>query len=116
MPDPTTKFPTKDYEALHQFLADRIAELGPRGMADPFVAAINAQLIVHGDLLRYREHGAIDSRDAGFIDGIGLALRHAAVRWDTHTDFQPHWAPPRVEVEALLVYGDRYRATAHRES
>ncbi|GAA1111055.1 hypothetical protein [Streptomyces javensis] len=110
------KLPTKEYAALHQFLADRIADLGPRAMADPFVAGVNAQLVIHGDLLRYRDHGAIDVRDAGFIDGIGLALRHVAARWDTHPGFQPHWAPPRVEVEQLLEFGDRYRATAHPDS
>ncbi|MDX3165779.1 hypothetical protein PV516_18515 [Streptomyces scabiei] len=111
-----TALTTKDYEALHQFLADRITDLGPAASTDPFVASVTAQLVVHGDLLRYRDHGAIDGRDAGFIDGIGLALRHVAVRWETHPDFHPHWAPPRVEVEELLVYGDIYRATAHRES
>ncbi|MCF1592392.1 hypothetical protein [Streptomyces muensis] len=110
------KLPTKDYEALHQFLADRIAELGPRAMNDPFVAGVNAQLVIHGDLLKYRDHGAIDVRDAGFIDALGLALRHVANRWDNHPDFQAHWAPPLVEVEQLLEYGDRYRATAYRES
>ncbi|MEU7282483.1 hypothetical protein AB0A69_27455 [Streptomyces sp. NPDC045431] len=39
-------------------------------------------------------------------------MRHAAVRWHEHPDFQEHWAPPRVPVEELLVYGPRYRDTA----
>jgi hypothetical protein len=112
----TASLTTKDYEALHQFLADRIADLDLAASTDPFVAGITAQLVVHGDLLRYRDHGAIDGRDAGFIDGFGLALRHAAARWDTHPGFLAHWAPPRVEVEQLLMFGEQYRATAYRES
>ncbi|MCZ0983925.1 hypothetical protein O1L60_44995 [Streptomyces diastatochromogenes] len=107
---------TADHQALHQFLADRIAEMGPAAMAEPLVAGLNAQLVVHGDLLRYRDHGAIDGRDAGFIDGIGLALRHAAARFASHPAFEPRWAPPRVPVEELLEYGANYRATAYRET
>jgi hypothetical protein len=93
---------TKQYEAIHQFIADRIAELGPTAMADPFVAGVNAQLIVHGEVLRYRDHGALDGRDAGFIDGLGLALLHVAARWKDHSAYQAAWAPPRVEGRHLL--------------
>jgi hypothetical protein len=89
-------------EALHQFLADRLAELGPGAMGDPLAAGVNAQLIVHGDLLRYRDHGALAGHDAGFIDGFGLALRHIAARWQEHPDYQAAWAPPRLEVHELL--------------
>jgi hypothetical protein len=102
---------TADGRALIAFLADRIAEL-PAAPSEPLIAGLNAQLGLYDALLRYRDHGAVDVRDAGFIDGIGLALRHAAVRWSEHPNFQRHWAPPRVPVEDLLVYGARYRATA----
>ncbi|MEU3399452.1 hypothetical protein [Streptomyces filamentosus] len=104
---------TSDNRALIAFLADRIAELPP-APSEPLVTALNAQLGLFDALLQYRDHGAVDIRDAGFIDGIGLALRHAAVRWDEHPDFLERWAPPRVPVEELLVYGPQYRATAAR--
>lgn len=104
---------TADNRALIAFLADRIAEL-PATPAEPLIAGLNAQLGLYDALLQYRDHGAVDIRDAGFIDGIGLALRHAAVRWNKHPDFLERWAPPRVPIEELLVYGPQYRATAAR--
>ncbi|MGA4800496.1 hypothetical protein ACPB9J_06095 [Streptomyces lavendulocolor] len=102
---------TADGRALLAFLADRIAEL-PTAPVEPLVTGLNAQLGLYDGLLQYRDHAAVDVRDAGFIDGIGLALRHAAVRWHEHPDFQEHWAPPRVPVEELLALGPRYRDTA----
>ncbi|MGA5407615.1 hypothetical protein ACPCSC_10175 [Streptomyces lavendulocolor] len=99
-----------DGRALLAFVADRISEL-PAAPVEPLVSALNAQLGLYDGLLRYRDHESLDVRDAGFIDGIGLTLRHAAVRWSEHPDFQEHWAPPRVPVEGLLVYDPRYRAT-----
>ncbi|RST19563.1 hypothetical protein E2C00_00845 [Streptomyces sp. WAC05374] len=102
---------TADGRALIDFLADRIAEV-PTAPVEPLVTGLNAQLGLYAALLRYRDHGALDVRDAGFIDGVGLALRQAAVRWSGHPDFQEHWAPPRVPVEELFVHGPRYRDTA----
>ncbi|MFZ3475404.1 hypothetical protein ACODT3_43180 [Streptomyces sp. 4.24] len=96
---------TKQYEALHQFLADRLADLGPAKMADPLAAGLNTQLIIHGDFLLHRDHGALDARDAGLIDGYGLALRHAATRWSDHPQYDPAWTPPRVDVQELFEYG-----------
>ena len=96
---------TGQYEAIHQFIADRIAEAGPAAMTDPFIAAVNAQLIVHGEVLPYRDNRVLDGRDAGFIDGLGLALLHAAARWKGHPTYQAAWAPPRVEGRHLL-HGD----------
>jgi hypothetical protein len=93
---------TAQFVELHQFLADRLADLGPAASADPLVAGANAMLIVHGDLIQHADHGALDSRDAGYIDGFGLALRHLAVRWNAHPAFQSAWAPPRVPVTDLL--------------
>ncbi|MDX3025415.1 hypothetical protein [Streptomyces acidiscabies] len=93
---------TGQYEAIHQFIADRIAEVGHAAMTDPFVAAVNAQLIVHAEVLPYRDHGSLDGRDAGFIDGLGLALLHVAARWKNHPTYQATWAPPRVEGRHLL--------------
>ncbi|MFF2571180.1 hypothetical protein [Streptomyces sp. NPDC058084] len=107
---------TADNRAVLVFLADRIEEMGPAAMADPLVAGLNAQLVVYDGLLEYRDHGAIDSRDAGFIDGVGLALRHTASRWSEHPDFQERWAPPAVPVEQLLMLGDNYRTTAYGAS
>lgn len=106
------ELPTADCRALLAFLADRIAELDPVAPDEPLVAGLNAQLGVYDALLRYRDHGALGVRDAGFIDGIGLALRHAAVRWRDHPGFQEHWAPPLVPVEELLVHGPQYRDEA----
>lgn len=104
-------FTTADGRALIAFLADRIAEL-PAAPIEPLIAGLNAQLGLYDALLQYRDHEAVDARDAGFIDGVGLAGRHAAVRWSEHPDFQEYWAPPRAPVEELLVYGPQYRATA----
>lgn len=103
---------TADCHAVLGFLADRIADMGAAAMADPLIAGLNAQLIIYEDLLQYRDHGAIDGRDAGFIDGVGLLMRHTAARWREHPDFQERWAPPLVAVEELLEYGPRYKATA----
>lgn len=91
---------TEQYHALHHFIADRIADLGPAGMGDPFVAAVNAQLTVHGDLLTYQDFDG--QADAGFIDGVGLALQHVAARWPAHPDYQSAWAPPRTDGLGLL--------------
>ncbi|MEV1040427.1 hypothetical protein AB0J01_27810 [Streptomyces sp. NPDC050204] len=77
------------------FLVDRIAEMGPAAMADPLVAGINAQLAVNEGLLQHRDHGAIDGRDAGFIDGFGLAPRHTAARWREYRD-----SPAAAELDA----------------
>ncbi|WP_030683023.1 hypothetical protein [Streptomyces sp. NRRL B-1347] len=93
---------TAQYEALHHFLADRIADLGPAAANDPFAYAVNAQLVIHSDLLLHRDHPALSPRDAAFIDGLGLALRHAAARFHTHPDYRPVWTPPRVEARHLL--------------
>lgn len=106
--------PTADCRVLLGFLADRLTAMGPAAMAEPLVAGLNAQLVVYEGLLEYRDHGALDVRDAGFIDGITLALRHTAVRWKDHPDFQERWAPPLVPVEELLEYGPQYKATAAR--
>lgn len=54
------------------------------------------------EVLGHRDHGALDARDAGFIDGLGLALLHVAARWKEHPAFQAAWAPPRVEARHLL--------------
>ncbi|MEU7688450.1 hypothetical protein, partial [Streptomyces spectabilis] len=75
---------TAQYEALHHFLADRIADLGPAAANDPFVYGVNAQLVIHSDLLAHRDHRALSARDAAFIDGLGLALQHAAARFKDH--------------------------------
>lgn len=96
---------TAQYEALHQFLADRLAERGPAAMAETLAAGLNAQLVVHGDLLQHRDHGAIDSRDAGLIDGFGLALRYASIRWTGHPAYDAAWTPPRVDVQELFEFG-----------
>ncbi|WP_435245218.1 hypothetical protein [Streptomyces tendae] len=104
--------PTADCRALLGFLADRLTDLGPAAMAEPLVAGLNAQLVVYEGLLRYRDHGAIDGRDAGFIDGLSLALRHTAARWKDHPSYQERWAPPLVAVEELLEYGPQYKTTA----
>ncbi|QEV57936.1 hypothetical protein CP982_03765 [Streptomyces spectabilis] len=93
---------TAQYEALHHFLADRIADLGPAAANDPFVYGVNAQLVIHSDLLAHRDHRALSARDAAFIDGLGLALQHAAARFKDHPAYRPVWAPPRVEARHLL--------------
>ncbi|MVO85513.1 hypothetical protein GPA10_12310 [Streptomyces sp. p1417] len=108
----TRSLPAADCRALLAFLADRIAELPP-AQEEPLIAGVNAQLGVYGALLRHLSHGEVGARDAGFLDGIGLALRHVAVRWNGHPDFKEHWSPPRVPVEELLEHGD---GAQHRAS
>lgn len=93
---------TAQYEALHHFLADRIADVGPAAAGDPFTGGVNAQLIIHSDLLLHRDHSALSARDAAFIDGLGLALQHAAARFHHHPDYRQVWIPPRVEARHLL--------------
>lgn len=94
---------TRQYQAIHSFIADRLHQLGAKAMTDPFAAGANAQLIVHGELLSYRDHDDLNERDAGFIEGFGLAVLHIAARWKDHPGYQPAWAPPRVEGRHLLT-------------
>ncbi|MFD0352921.1 hypothetical protein ACFVHW_04115 [Streptomyces sp. NPDC127110] len=91
------------YVEIQHFIADRIEETGPRQMTDPFVAAAVAQIIVHGEVLPFRDRPDLQERDAGFIDGIGLALLHVAWRWKDHPAYQAAWAPPRVEGRHLMA-------------
>ena len=98
------------YTQLHDFIADRIHdEQNTRGIAisrDPLLNGLNAQLLAHGELIEYRDH-SLDGKDAGLIDGLGLALRYTAVGWREHPDYLPEWAPPGVPPLDLLEYDYR---------
>ncbi|MCY0927951.1 hypothetical protein OTB20_17400 [Streptomyces sp. H27-H1] len=103
------RLPTAEYWLLHKFLEDRLSDAGPASVTERRLAAgVDAQLLIHSCLLPYRDHGARDGRPSGFIEGIGLGLRHVALRWDDHPDFRPCWAPPLVGTLHLLDGGGEY--------
>jgi len=102
---------TEQWLQFHRFLGIRLAEAYEQegrlaSVGDRFLRPLRIQAEIHGDLIRYRDH-SLDVQDAGFIDGLGLALRHAAVHWADHPDYLPAWVPPQGDPMNLLEYNYR---------
>ena len=93
---------TEGYRQIHGFIADRLHDLGPAAMGDPLPRAAVAQLVVHEELLPYRDRPDLGGRDTGFIDGFGLAVLHIAANFRDHPHYRAEWEPPRVEGRHLL--------------
>ncbi|MEU4584460.1 hypothetical protein AB0F92_20555 [Kitasatospora aureofaciens] len=103
-----------EYGELHQFLGHQLHEEAAARMTpgstgfsgDPLMVGLLAQLMAHMELIEYRDR-SLDDRDAGLIDGLGLALRYTATQWRDHPDFRTEWAAPAAQPTELLEYDYR---------